>query len=248
MGDDDGDLSDLEKWDPGFIRGPEGGRPIGKIWFRAEVRGLERMPPTGGALLVSNHSSGAMTPDVLVLAPAFYEKLGYDRPLYTWRTTACSRRRWPGHCGRSASSSPPARTPPRPCPPVGWCWCSPAGTTTLPVDVRGRTPSTSTAERDTCARPLRPTCRSCRRCRSAARRTQLFLGRGTPHRQAAGVAEDPDRHLAAGHRFSVRCDVDDPGQLPAAVEDRARGARAYSRCRSSSVRIGCRRVTRMCAR
>ena len=24
-----------------------------------------------------------MTPDVLVLAPAFYEKLGYDRPLYT---------------------------------------------------------------------------------------------------------------------------------------------------------------------
>lgn len=56
---------------------------MGKFWFRAEVRGLELMPPDGGALLVSNHSGGAMTPDVLVLAPAFYETLGYDRPLYT---------------------------------------------------------------------------------------------------------------------------------------------------------------------
>lgn len=84
MGDDDGDLSDLEKWDPRFIEwARKVAGPIGKIWFRAEVRGLERMPPTGGALLVSNHSGGAMTPDVLVLAPAFYEKLGYDRPLYT---------------------------------------------------------------------------------------------------------------------------------------------------------------------
>ena len=82
--DDDGDLSDLEKWDPEFIEWARKlAGPIGKIWFRAEVRGLERMPPTGGALLVSNHSGGAMTPDVLVLAPAFYEKLGYDRPLYT---------------------------------------------------------------------------------------------------------------------------------------------------------------------
>ena len=84
MGDNDVDVSDLEKFDPGFTdtaRKLLG--PVGKFWFRAEVRGLERMPPTGGALLVSNHSGGAMTPDVLVLAPAFYEKLGYERPLYT---------------------------------------------------------------------------------------------------------------------------------------------------------------------
>lgn len=84
MGDTDGDLADLEKWDPGFTdmaRKLLG--PVGKFWFRAEVRGLDRMPATGGALLVSNHSGGAMTPDVLVLAPAFYEALGFDRPLYT---------------------------------------------------------------------------------------------------------------------------------------------------------------------
>ena len=33
--------------------------------------------------MVSNHSGGVLTPDVLVLAPAFYHKFGYDRPLYT---------------------------------------------------------------------------------------------------------------------------------------------------------------------
>lgn len=82
MGDDD--VSDLEIWDPGFIdTACKIARPFGKLWFRAEVRGLDRMPATGGALLVSNHSGGAMTPDVLVLAPAFYEALGFDRPLYT---------------------------------------------------------------------------------------------------------------------------------------------------------------------
>ena len=37
----------------------------------------------GGALVVSNHSGGMFTPDVLVFAPAFYEKFGFDRPVYT---------------------------------------------------------------------------------------------------------------------------------------------------------------------
>lgn len=49
---------------------------VAKLWFRSEVRGLERFPAAGGALIVSNHSGGAMTPDVLVLAPAFYETFG----------------------------------------------------------------------------------------------------------------------------------------------------------------------------
>jgi 1-acyl-sn-glycerol-3-phosphate acyltransferase len=57
--------------------------PLIKHWFRAEVRGLDRMPAEGAALVVSNHSGGMMTPDVLVFAPAFYNTFGYDRPLYT---------------------------------------------------------------------------------------------------------------------------------------------------------------------
>ncbi len=33
--------------------------------------------------MVSNHSGGMLTPDVLIFAPAFYRRFGYDRPLYT---------------------------------------------------------------------------------------------------------------------------------------------------------------------
>ena len=84
MSTNDFDDTELAKWDPSFIAlARKVVSPIAKLWFRAEVRGLDRLPPAGGALVVANHSGGAMTPDVLVLAPAFYEALGYDRPLYT---------------------------------------------------------------------------------------------------------------------------------------------------------------------
>jgi 1-acyl-sn-glycerol-3-phosphate acyltransferase len=57
--------------------------PIIKRYFRAEVHGLDSFPAAGGALVVSNHSGGMFTPDVLVFGPAFYDKFGYDRPVYT---------------------------------------------------------------------------------------------------------------------------------------------------------------------
>lgn len=56
--------------------------PIVSRYFRSEVRGLANVPATGGALLVSNHSGGVLTPDVLIFAPAFYRAFGYDRPLH----------------------------------------------------------------------------------------------------------------------------------------------------------------------
>lgn len=78
------DDQELAKWDPEFIKQLGGVvAPVVKRWFRTEVRGLENVPPVGGALMVSNHSGGVLTPDVLVLGPAFYDKFGYDRPLYT---------------------------------------------------------------------------------------------------------------------------------------------------------------------
>lgn len=84
MSGNDLDGSELDRWDPEFVElARKVLTPVAKLWFRAEVRGLELLPSTGGALLVCNHSGGAMTPDVLVLGPAFYEALGYDRPLYT---------------------------------------------------------------------------------------------------------------------------------------------------------------------
>jgi 1-acyl-sn-glycerol-3-phosphate acyltransferase len=49
-------------------------------WFRAEVQGIENVPSTGGALLVSNHS-GALPPDATMIAKAIKEEHTHPRPL-----------------------------------------------------------------------------------------------------------------------------------------------------------------------
>jgi len=83
MSDRNIDGSELAKWDPAFTaQAKKLAAPIINRWFRVEVRGLESIPPAGGVLVVSNHSGGALTPDPLVFGPAFYDKFGYDRPLY----------------------------------------------------------------------------------------------------------------------------------------------------------------------
>lgn len=50
-------------------------------YFDGEVRGLDKLPRDGGALLVGNHSGGAITPDTTVLISAFYDAFGTDRKL-----------------------------------------------------------------------------------------------------------------------------------------------------------------------
>lgn len=78
------DRAEMAEWDPEFTRHITSWvGPLIKRYFRAEVRGLDSMPAAGGALLVSNHSGGMLTPDVLVFAPEFYKRFGFDRPLYT---------------------------------------------------------------------------------------------------------------------------------------------------------------------
>jgi 1-acyl-sn-glycerol-3-phosphate acyltransferase len=72
------------KWDPELTR--QVANTVGalvKQYHRAEVRHVERIPPTGGALVVSNHSGGMLTPDVFIFSSAFYNAFGYDRPVYT---------------------------------------------------------------------------------------------------------------------------------------------------------------------
>ncbi|MBV8965365.1 MAG: 1-acyl-sn-glycerol-3-phosphate acyltransferase, partial [Mycobacteriaceae bacterium] len=71
-------------WDPDVTRQLiSAAAPVAQRWFRTEVRGLERFPSTGGVLVVSNHSGGMFTPDVLILASGLYRHFGYDRPVYT---------------------------------------------------------------------------------------------------------------------------------------------------------------------
>jgi len=126
----DGD-QEIAKWDPSFTKQLRNVvAPVVNRWFRADVRGLDNIPEAGGALVVSNHSGGMMTPDVLIFASAFYESFGYHRPVYTLAHTASSSARWTGGCAAPASSRPAGRTLPRRCTRARWCWCSPAVTTT----------------------------------------------------------------------------------------------------------------------
>jgi 1-acyl-sn-glycerol-3-phosphate acyltransferase len=50
-------------------------------WFRCEVEGMEHVPATGGALLVSNHA-GALPPDAPMIAKAIKEEHSRPRPLH----------------------------------------------------------------------------------------------------------------------------------------------------------------------
>ena len=123
--------AETAKWDPGFTRQIKNWvGPVIRRYFRAEVRGLDSMPAAGGALLVSNHSGGMFTPDVLVFAPEFYKKFGYDRPLYTLAHYGV----FIGPSGdllrRAGVIEASRENAGRRCDPALWCWCSPAATTT----------------------------------------------------------------------------------------------------------------------
>ena len=58
-------------------------RLVMKRWFRSEVRDIDRIPAEGGVLIVSNHSGGLMPMDVPIIAVAFHDQFGAERPLYT---------------------------------------------------------------------------------------------------------------------------------------------------------------------
>jgi 1-acyl-sn-glycerol-3-phosphate acyltransferase len=51
-----------------------------RIWFRCEVEGIEHVPATGGALLVSNHA-GALPPDAAMITKAIREEHPHPRPV-----------------------------------------------------------------------------------------------------------------------------------------------------------------------
>jgi len=75
--------ADLDERDPDYIRDT---LPrlwlLASLWFRGEVRGLERIPAEGPVLLVGNHSGGNLTPDTGVFTPAFNSYFGVERRFY----------------------------------------------------------------------------------------------------------------------------------------------------------------------
>lgn len=66
--------------DPDYIRATLPTlRAWSELYFRADVSGLDRIPPEGPVLLVGNHSGGTMIADTFVFAQAFYDHFGPDR-------------------------------------------------------------------------------------------------------------------------------------------------------------------------
>jgi 1-acyl-sn-glycerol-3-phosphate acyltransferase len=66
--------------DPDYIRETLPAlRTMSRLYFRADVTGLERIPASGPVLLIGNHSGGIMIADTFVFAQAFYDHFGADR-------------------------------------------------------------------------------------------------------------------------------------------------------------------------
>ena len=67
----------LDAWDPSYIRTTLPAlRALSKLYFRAEVRGLDNIPAEGPVLLVGNHSGGTLIADTFVFAQGFYDHFG----------------------------------------------------------------------------------------------------------------------------------------------------------------------------
>jgi 1-acyl-sn-glycerol-3-phosphate acyltransferase len=54
-------------------------RLTSELYFRADVRGLEHIPPEGPVLLVGNHSGGTWIADTFIFAQHFYDRFGPQR-------------------------------------------------------------------------------------------------------------------------------------------------------------------------
>jgi 1-acyl-sn-glycerol-3-phosphate acyltransferase len=78
-----GSADPFELRDPQYIqRTLPALRLASDLYFRADVRGLEKIPAEGPVLLVGNHSGGTMIADTFVFAQAFYDHFGPGRPFF----------------------------------------------------------------------------------------------------------------------------------------------------------------------
>jgi len=75
--------ADLDERDPDYIReNLPGAWMLASFYFRADVKGLHKIPSEGPVLLVGNHSGGNLTPDTTVFTLAFTTYFGVERKFY----------------------------------------------------------------------------------------------------------------------------------------------------------------------
>jgi 1-acyl-sn-glycerol-3-phosphate acyltransferase len=55
---------------------------LASVWFRPDIRGLERVPRHGPVLIVGNHTGGASSPETLISQLALSAYFGVERPHY----------------------------------------------------------------------------------------------------------------------------------------------------------------------
>jgi 1-acyl-sn-glycerol-3-phosphate acyltransferase len=81
--DGGGPTNPLDDRDPRYIRETLPAlRLLASFYFRADVRGLDKIPADGPLLLVGNHSGGTMIADTFVFAQAFYDHFGPERQFH----------------------------------------------------------------------------------------------------------------------------------------------------------------------
>ena len=163
-------------------------RAMSKVYFRAEVRGLDNIPAEGPVLLVGNHSGGTLIADTFVFAQAFYDHFGPLRrfhqlahdlvfklpgaraSLSRYGTVPASPENMKARArARRRAARLPRRRP-----------------RDLPAHAGSPTRSTSPAAAASRGSPSSTTCRSCRSWRSAARRPPSSSGRAAASRGACG--------------------------------------------------------------
>ncbi|MBO0863923.1 MAG: acyltransferase family protein [Mycobacterium sp.] len=105
--------ADLDQRDPDYIRDQLPGTwLLASLYFRADVRRLDRIPAEGPVLLVGNHSGGNVPPDTFVFTLAFCSYFGVERPFYQLAhnlVTAAPPLRWLRKFGTVAASHENAR-------------------------------------------------------------------------------------------------------------------------------------------
>jgi 1-acyl-sn-glycerol-3-phosphate acyltransferase len=175
--------ADLDQRDPDYIRDQLPGTWLmASLYFRADVRGLHRIPGEGPVLLVGNHSGGNVPPDTFVFTLAFCSYFGVERPFYQLAhnlVVSAPPLGWLRKFGTVAANPENARLA---LDSGAALLVYPGGDYEVFRPRGSATRSTSAAARVTCGWPARPACRSSPSPASAARkaRSSSIAGSGWP--------------------------------------------------------------------